>query len=134
MSGLIGHVDMDAFFAALEMRACPRLQGKPILVGGGPPGREVVTTASYPARDYGVHSGMSLRTALRLCPHATFVPVDPPKYVSASRRLLRILEGFTPAVELASIDEAFLDLSPWAHEVPDCIEIARKIKRAVLEQ
>ncbi|TPW17237.1 MAG: DNA polymerase IV [bacterium] len=111
MIGPIAHVDMDAFFAAVEIRANPRLVGKPLLVGGGPNGRQVVTTASYPARAFGIRSGMSLREAQARCPEAIFLPVDPPRYLSASESLIRLFERFTPVVEPASIDEVFLDLS-----------------------
>lgn len=116
--GPILHVDMDAFFAAVEVRANPRLQGKPLLVGGGPDGREVVTTASYPARTYGIRSGMSLAEARARCPEAVFLPVHPERYLHASECLLRLFERVTPAVEPASIDEVFLDLAgtPGLHD------------------
>ena len=107
----IAHIDMDAFYAAIEVRANPRLAGKPILVGGGPNGREVVTTASYPARAFGIRSGMSLREARARCPAALFVPVEPSRYLAASEALIRLFSRFTPVVEPASIDEVFLDLT-----------------------
>lgn len=134
MDGPICHVDMDAFFAAVEVRANPRLQGLPLLVGGGPSGRGVVTTASYPARKFGIRSGMSLREALARCPGAVCVPVDPARYVSASEVLLKLFERFTPAVEPASIDEAFLDLGGLGLDPPRCLDLARRIKRMVLDQ
>lgn len=126
------HVDMDAFFAAVEERADPRLAGRPLLVGGGPAGREVVTTASYPARRFGVRSGMSLREAFRLCPAAVYRPVDPPRYVSASQALIRIFEAFTPALEPASIDEVFLDLAGVAGRVEGQKAIALEIQKRVM--
>jgi len=134
MSGPIAHIDMDAFFAAVEVRANPRLAGKPLLVGGGPAGRQVVTTASYPARVYGIHSGMSLREARSRCPSAIFVPVDPPRYLSASESLFRLFERFTPRVEPASIDEVFLDLSGLARWNDGAIGMARLIQATVFRE
>lgn len=125
------HVDMDAFFAAVEERADPRLAGRPLLVGGGPAGREVVTTASYPARRFGVRSGMSLREAFRLCPGAIYRPVEPARYISASQALMRLFERFTPAVEPASIDEVFLDLSGVAEGAARQLALAHDLQRRV---
>ena len=106
------HVDLDAFFAAVEQRDRPELRGRPVVVGGGGPGdRGVVSTASYEARRFGVHSAMPLRTAGRLCPQAVFLPVDGVKYARVSREVMAILRRFTPLVEQVSIDEAFLDVA-----------------------
>jgi DNA polymerase-4 len=107
---LVLHVDMDAFFVSVEVRSDPRLRGRALVVGGGPGGRGVVTSASYAARAYGVRSGMSLAHALRLCPHLLALPVDPPKVLSASLEVLEVLDAFSPRVEAASIDEAYLEL------------------------
>ena len=107
---LVLHVDMDAFFASVEMRSDPRLAGLPLVVGGGPGKRGVVTTASYPARVFGVHSGMAMAEALRLCPHLTVLPVDPSKYIHESLAVLAILDRISPRVEAASIDEAYLEM------------------------
>jgi DNA polymerase-4 len=134
MTDPIAHVDMDAFFAAVEVRANPRLQGKPILVGGGPEGRQVVTTASYPARAFGIRSGMSLREARSRCPAALFLPVDPSRYLSASEELVRLLERFTPIVEPASIDEVFLDLSGLATREDGGVALARSVQAAVYRE
>ncbi len=126
------HVDLDAFFAAVEQRDRPELRGKPVVVGvGGPDDRGVVSAASYEARRYGIHSALPLRTAARLCPDAVFVPVDGRKYGAVSRQVMTILRRFTPAVEQVSIDEAFLDVagSEALHGSP--LEIARSIKTAV---
>jgi len=109
---LVLHVDMDAFFASVEVRSDPRLAGKALVVGGGPGDRGVVTTASYPARLYGVRSGMALRQARRLCPHLLIVPVTPPKYVHESLAVLAVLDSLSPRVEPASIDEAYLEFPP----------------------
>jgi len=106
------HVDLDAFFAAVEQRDHPELRGKPVIVGGGGPNdRGVVSTASYEARAFGVHSAMSLREAGRRCPHGIFVPVDGAKYTAASKEVMAVLRRFTPLVEPISIDEAFLDVT-----------------------
>ncbi len=109
---LILHVDMDAFFASVETRSDPRLAGLPLAVGGGPGNRGVVTTASYPARVFGVKSGMAMAQAVRLCPQILVLPVDPPKYVHESLEVLAVLDRFSPRVEPASIDEAYLELEP----------------------
>jgi DNA polymerase IV len=106
------HVDLDAFFAAVEQRDRPELRGKPVIVGGGDPtARGVVSAASYEARRFGVHSAMPLRTAYALCPEGVFLPVNGRKYQSVSRDVMTILRTFTPLVEPISIDEAFLDVT-----------------------
>ncbi len=106
------HVDLDAFFAAVEQRDRPELRGKPVIVGGGGPNqRGVVSAASYEARAFGVHSAMPLQTAGRLCPHGVFLPVDGGKYLAVSREVMAILRRYTPLVEPISIDEAFLDVT-----------------------
>src|SRR6266478_3744556 len=105
------HVDMDAFFVSVELLERPELRGKPVVVGGRPDQRGVVTAASYEARKYGVHSAMPLRTAGRLCPHATFLDGHHEKYGEWSDRVASILAKFSPIVEMVSIDEAYLDLS-----------------------
>lgn len=110
---IILHVDMDAFFAAVEQLRRPDLRGKPVIVGGSgnPYSRGVVSTASYEARQFGVHSAMPLRVALRKCPQGVFLPVDMRTYAAYSRRIMAILREHTPLVEPMSLDEAFLDLS-----------------------
>jgi DNA polymerase-4 len=105
------HVDMDAFFVSVELLERPELRGKPVIVGGGPNQRGVVTAASYEARKFGVHSAMPLRTAGRLCPHAVFLDGHHAKYSEWSDRVATILAKFSPIVEMVSIDEAYLDLS-----------------------
>src|SRR5437879_5178774 len=105
------HVDMDAFFVSVELLERPELRGKPVIVGGGPNQRGVVTAASYEARKYGIHSAMPLRTAGRLCPHAVFLDGHHAKYSEWSDRVATILAKFSPIVEMVSIDEAYLDLS-----------------------
>jgi DNA polymerase-4 len=126
------HVDLDAFFAAVEQRDRPELRGKPVIVGGGGPNdRGVVSTASYEARAFGVHSAMPLRTAGRLCPHGIFLPVDGAKYQAASRDVLAVLRRFTPLVEPISIDEAFLDVTGSRVLFGTGEEIGRRIKAEV---
>jgi DNA polymerase IV len=105
------HVDMDAFFVSVELLERPELRGKPVIVGGQPDRRGVVAAASYEARRYGVHSAMPLRTAGRLCPHAVFLEGRHELYAEWSDRVAAILAQFSPVVEMASIDEAYLDLS-----------------------
>src|SRR5256885_294974 len=105
------HVDMDAFFVSVELLERPELRGEPVIVGGGPNQRGVVTAASYEARKFGVHSAMPLRTAGRLCPHAVFLDGHHAKYSEWSDRVAGILAKFSPTVEMVSIDEAYLDLA-----------------------
>src|SRR5258708_3512735 len=105
------HVDMDAFFVSVELLERPELCGKPVIVGGQPNQRGVVTAASYEARKFGVHSAMPLRTAGRLCPHAIYLDSNHAKYSEWSDRVAAILAKFSPIVEMVSIDEAYLDLS-----------------------
>lgn len=105
------HLDMDAFFAAVEVLDNPTLRGKPVIVGGTPEGRGVVSTASYEARRYGVHSAMPAATAVRLCPRGVFLRPRLTRYHVVSRQVFRLLREYTPLVEPLSIDEAFLDVS-----------------------
>src|ERR1700731_649800 len=105
------HVDMDAFFVSVELLERPELRGKPVIVGGQPNQRGVVTAASYEARKFGVHSAMPLRTAGRLCPHAVYLDSHHAKYSEWSDRVATILAKFSPIVEMVSIDEAYIDLS-----------------------
>src|SRR5215475_3496625 len=105
------HVDMDAFFVSVELLDRPDLRGKPVVVGGRPDQRGVVSAASYEARKFGIHSAMPLRTAGRLCPHAVFLDGHHEKYGLWSDRVASVLARFSPIVEMVSIDEAYLDLS-----------------------
>ena len=108
---LIFHVDMDAFFVSVEELYDPSLKGKAVVVGGQRNERGVVSAASYEARKFGVHSAMPLRTAAKLCPHAIFVNGHPERYRDCSQKVYSVLEAFSPKVEMASIDEAYLDMS-----------------------
>ncbi len=126
------HVDLDAFFAAVEQRDRPELRGKPVIVGGSDPtSRGVVSAASYEARRFGVHSAMPLRTAYRLCPQGVFLPVDGRRYQAASRDVMAIFRRFTPLVQQISIDEAFLDVTGSRALFGDGETIAASIKAAI---
>ena len=103
------HIDMDAFFVSVEELFDPSLKGKPVVVGGRPDQRGVVSAASYAARNFGVHSAMPLRTAYRLCPQAIFVDGHPERYRDCSRKVFQVLKSFSPQVEMASIDEAYMN-------------------------
>lgn len=105
------HVDMDAFFVAVELLERPELRGKPVVVGGRPDQRGVVSAASYEARKFGIQSAMPLRTAGKLCPHAVFLDGNHAKYGEWSDRVRTILAKFSPILEMVSIDEAYLDLA-----------------------
>jgi DNA polymerase IV len=107
----IFHLDMDAFFVSVEELYDPSLKGKPVVVGGRPNERGVVSAASYAARKFGVHSAMPLRTAYKMCPQAIFVDGHPDRYREYSRRVRAVLDNFSPLVEMASIDEAYLDMT-----------------------
>ena len=107
----IFHVDMDAFFVSVEELHDPSLKGKAVVVGGQRDERGVVSAASYEARKFGVHSAMPLRTAAKQCPHAIFVDGHPERYRECSEKVYKVLGAFSPQVEMASIDEAYLDMS-----------------------
>jgi len=123
-------MDMDAFFAAVEQKRHTELIGKPVVIGGSgdPTRRGVVSTASYEARKYGIHSAMPLRTAFRLCPHAVFLPVDYGEYSRVSGIIKDIIREISPLMEDVGIDEAFLDVSDIDKPSE---EIAREIKKKI---
>jgi len=127
---------MDAFFASVEENREPGIIAKPVVIGGSgdPTQRGVVSTASYEARKYGIHSAMPLRTAYKLCPHAVFLPVDYEEYSRVSSIIKDIFRRFSPAMENAGIDEAFLDVSDSASIDRPAIEIAQEIKQEVKEE
>lgn len=133
MQRWIIHVDMDAFYASVEQRDNPSLQGKPVIIGG--PGRRgVVSAASYEARRFGVHSAMPLSEARRRCPQGVFLPADHHKYHLVSQTLRAIFYDFTPLVEPLSLDEAFLDVTgmDWLFNHP--LTMARQIKERIAHE
>jgi len=131
--GAILLVDMDAFFASVEQSLHPHLRGRPVIVCGDPSRRGVVTAASYEARPSGVHAGMPLQEARRLCPHAEYVEGNPEKYVELSLELLDLYFTHTPDVEPFSVDEAFLGLAP-RDTLADGLERARRIQAQIDER
>lgn len=131
---MILHCDMDAFYASVEERERPELAGKPVIVGGSPERRGVVSAANYVARRYGVHSAMPAAMARRLCPHGVFLPPRIDFYSEVSRQIRDIFERFTPLVEPLSLDEAFLDVTGSEHLFGPAVEIARQIKAIVRQE
>ena len=127
------HLDMDAFYPAVEALDKPELKGKPVIVGGNRE-RGVVSSASYEARRFGVHSAQPIRTAIRLCPDGIFMPVRMSRYKEVSRQVFEIFRCFTPLVEPLSIDEAFLDLTGTERLMGQTRETAREIKETVLKK
>lgn len=127
------HLDMDAFYPAVEALDKPELKGKPVIVGGAKE-RGVVSSASYEARRFGVHSAQPITTAIRLCPDGIFMPVRMSRYKEVSRQVFEIFHCFTPLVEPLSIDEAFLDLTGAERLMGQGEEIAKKIKDTVLKK
>jgi DNA polymerase-4 len=125
------HVDMDAFYASVEQRDRPELRGQPVIVGGSAERRGVVSTASYEARRFGVHSAMPTATARQLCPKGVFLPVRMAHYAQISRQIRQILLSFTPLVEPLSLDEAFLDVHGCEGLFGPAPEIARQIKERI---
>ena len=132
---IVMHVDMDSFFASIEVRRDPSLAGRPVIVGADPKGgagRGVVSTCSYEARRYGVHSGMPISRAYDLCPHGVYLPVDRNLYVRTSADIMAILSRHAGRIEQVSIDEAYLDVSD-AGGFPAAEALAAAIKQEVRE-
>lgn len=133
----IVHADMDAFFAAIEQRDNPQYRSKPVVVGADPKGgkgRGVVSTASYEARRFGIHSAMPISIAYNKCPRAVFLPVDMEKYSRVSGQIYKILYNFTPDIEPVSIDEAFMDVTGSVRLFGAPPEICRLIKRRINDE
>jgi DNA polymerase-4 len=131
MSRRIMHIDLDAFFVSVEQVANPKLKGRPVVVGGRPQGRGVVAAASYEARAFGLHSGMPLVTASRLCPQAIFIQGSFPKYRDASQKFMATLADFSPFLEPMGLDEAYLDATGFESIYGSVHEMAAKIKQRV---
>lgn len=127
-------LDMNAFFASVEQQSNPMLRGKPVLVGGSHSHRSVVAAASYEARPYGIHSGMSVTEALRACPDAILVGGDSEKYSDASKRVFQICKDYTDLVEQYSIDECFMDVTGTEDRFGNAEDIARAIKRRIRDE
>jgi DNA polymerase-4 len=128
------HVDMDAFYASVEVMDNPDLEGKAVIVGGTPEGRGVVAAASYESRKFGVHSAMSAARAKRLCPHAVFIHPRMSRYAELSRQIRDIFCAYTPLVEPISLDEAFLDVTGSRALFGSPEDIGRAIKRRIREE
>ena len=133
MQPLICHLDMDAFFVSVEELFDPSLKGKPVIVGGKADQRGVVAAASYAARKFGVHSAMPLRTAARLCPQAIFVEGHMQRYAEYSRKVFTVLTRFSPKVDMASIDEAYLDLTGTTRLLGPPLKAAHSLHEAIRE-
>ena len=136
MERIILHVDMDAFFAAIEQREHPEYLGKPLIVGADPrqgKGRGVVSTCSYEARKYGVHSAMPVSRAYKLCPHGIYVPPNGALYSQVSKEIFNLFYEFTDLVEPLSIDEAFLDITGSVHLFGTARELGLQLKARIRE-
>ena len=131
MARRIMHIDLDAFFVSVEQREKPELKGKPVVVGGNPKGRGVVASASYEARAFGLHAGMPLATASRLCPQAIFIEGSFPKYRQASQGFMAILADFSPFLEPLGLDEAYLDATGFESIYGSIQQMAVKLKQRI---
>ena len=127
------HVDMDMYYAAVEIRENPKLKGKPLIVGGSPQSRGVVSTCSYEARRYGIHSGMSSYQAWQLCKSAIFVPPHFDLYKKITQQIRAVFFSYTDLVETMSLDEAYLDVTENKVDEPNALNIAKEIKQRILE-
>ena len=134
MPQIIIHVDMDAFYASVEMRDDPTLRGKPLIIGSLPSERGVVATCSYEARPFGVHSGMNIKDAYRLCPGGIYMHPNFEKYRAVSRQLHAIWDSYASASETIALDEAYLDVTEQAVDWEGARRIARLIKERTLEE
>jgi DNA polymerase-4 len=128
---IVAHLDLDAFFAAVEELENPELRKKPLIVGGDPHGRGVVMTANYEARRFGIHSAMSSAEALRRCPNAVFIPPRHPVYRDYSQAVWSTVRGIVPTVERTGLDEGYLDLSEVAADFLQARKVAEALQTAV---
>ncbi|HIH86965.1 MAG TPA: DNA polymerase IV [Methanosarcinales archaeon] len=137
MSRIILHVDMDSFYASVEQRRAPSLKGLPVVVGSDPKsgkGRGVVSTCSYEAREFGIHSGMPISLAYKLCPDAVYLRVNMQLYKEVSRRVMEILRSKAIRFQQVSVDEAFLDISEEVVDYKGAVNVAQEIKVQIKEQ
>jgi DNA polymerase-4 len=128
------HIDMDAFYAAIEQRDHPELRGRAVIVGGSPDRRGVVASCSYEARRFGIHSAMPSRTAFRLCPQANFLPARFEVYRAVSAQIMQIFRTYTDLVEPLSLDEAFLDVTGHTNTWQEAALLAQDIKQQIRER
>src|SRR4030088_360355 len=128
---IVAHLDLDAFFAAVEELENPELRSKPLIVGGDPHGRGVVATANYEARRYGIHSAMSCAEALRRCPHAVFVRPRHSLYREYSRDVWAVVREVVPTVERTGLDEGYLDIGEVARDFLTARAVAEAVQTAV---
>ncbi len=131
---MILHIDMDAFYASIEIRDNPALASLPVVIGGTPQGRGVVSTANYIARQYGIHSAMPASQAVRLCPHATFLRPRMDYYADIARQIRAIFHEYTDLVEPLSLDEAFIDVTGSQALFGEAASIASQIKQRIRDQ
>ena len=131
MTRCILHIDLDAFFVSVEQALNPKLKGKPVIVGGDPERRGVVSSASYEAREFGIHAGMSLSQARRLCPQATFIQANFSRYRDASAKFMEVLADFSPCIEPLGIDEAYLDVTGYERPYGSPQKLALAIKERI---
>lgn len=133
---IILHIDMDYFFAQIEERQNPKFYGKPVIVGADPKeglGRGVVSTANYEARKYGIHSGMPISKAFKLCPNGVFLPVNMEYYKKVSERIMEIIKKYSAIFQQVSLDEAYLDLTEIAKDFDEAKIIGEKLKKEIFE-
>ena len=128
------HIDMDCFYAAVEMRENPSLKDKPIAVGGSPQQRGVLATCNYPARKFGLHSAMATAQALKLCPNLILLPVNMPLYKQVSAQIHQIFQRYTDIIEPLSLDEAYLDVTDCEKCLGSATWIAQEIRQAILTE
>ena len=128
------HIDMDCFYASVEMRDNPALQGKPVAVGGTAERRGVLATCNYEARKFGLHSAMSSAQALKRCPNLVLIPVDMPKYKAVSQQIHQIFQQYTDIIEPLSLDEAYLDVTDSDHCLGSATWIASEIRQRIFDE
>ncbi len=134
MDRKIIHLDMDAFFAAIEMRDNPELKGKPLIIGALPTERGVVSTCSYEARKFGIHSAMNIKEAYRRCPHGIFMHGDMKKYARASEEIHKIMLKYTDCIEFVALDEGYMDVTASLRLFGSAEDIGRQLKKEVFEK